>query len=81
MLFRSTFKNARNVLEVISFLPMDRILLETDSPYLAPVPHRGENNKPEYIRYVAEVIARLKDLTVDEVLQITENNARRLFNI
>lgn len=76
-----TFNNARNILEIIDFMPLDRIILETDSPYLAPVPHRGEVNCPEYVRLVAEVVARIKHKSVEEIIRITQQNTERLFNI
>jgi len=75
-----SFKSARDVRSVISDVPMDRIILETDCPYLAPVPMRGRRNEPAYLPYVAEALAALKGLPVDEVKQITEDNAIRLFN-
>lgn len=77
----ATFKNANNVLKVIEFLPLDRILIETDSPYLAPVPHRGEVNRPSYVYLVAEKIASIKNVSVDEVICQTKLNTERLFNI
>lgn len=77
----ATFKNASNVLEVIKFLPMERILIETDSPYLAPVPHRGEVNRPSYVVLVAEKIAELKGLSALQVIDATRQNAQRLFRV
>ena len=65
--------------EVVQSVPMDRILLETDSPYLAPVPHRGHRNNSLYLPQVAEAIAELKGLTRDEVIEITRENALRCF--
>ena len=70
-----TFKNAKKTREVVKRIPMDRILLETDSPYLTPVPHRGEENSPAYVRFVAEEIARLKEISFEEVDKITTENA------
>ena len=77
----ATFKNANNVLKVIEFLPMDKILIETDSPYLAPVPHRGEVNRPSYVHLVAQKIADIKNLPVEQVVAQTKFNTEKLFNI
>lgn len=74
-----TFKNAQEIREVCQYVPMDRILIETDSPYLAPVPYRGKVNRPCYVQYVAEQVAEVKDLTTEEVAQITTDNFYRLF--
>lgn len=67
--------------EVIKFLPIENIMIETDSPYAAPTPYRGQTNFPIYVKEVAKKIAELKNLPVDEVLEITKNNAIRLFNL
>lgn len=75
-----SFKSARDVREVIAEVPMDRIILETDCPYLAPVPMRGRRNEPSYLRHVAEALAALKDIPVDEVIAVTDENAQRLFS-
>lgn len=74
-----TFKNASNVLEVVKQLPMDRILIETDCPYLTPVPYRGQMNRPENVRLVAEKIASIKGLSVEEVIDQTYANAKAVF--
>lgn len=74
-----TFKNARELKEVAKAVPLDRMLIETDSPYLAPMPHRGKTNEPGYVRHVAEEIARLKEVSVEEVGEATSRNFRRLF--
>ncbi len=76
-----TFKNARKAVEVLEFLPIENILLETDCPYLAPVPHRGEINEPKYIPIIAEKIAEIKGLTLEEVANVTTKNAERVFGI
>jgi TatD DNase family protein len=76
-----TFKNARGLLDVVRWAPMDRILVETDCPYLSPEPHRGQRNEPAYVRYVAQKIAELKGLTFEEVAEITTKNAKTLFEI
>lgn len=73
-----TFKNSRAG-EIITALPMEKILIETDCPYLAPTPHRGEINYPKYVRYQAEKIAEVRGMTVDEVIDITTENAYRAF--
>lgn len=76
-----TFKNAKELKEVAKAIPLDRLLVETDSPYLAPVPYRGKTNQPGYTRYVVEEIARLRELSVAEVAQATTANFNRLFNL
>ena len=76
-----TFANARRAPEVIRCAPMDRIMLETDAPYMAPVPHRGERCDSSLIPLTAATIARLKGLTVEEVLAITLENGKRFFDI
>ena len=74
-----TFKNARQVQEVAAKAPLDRILVETDSPYLAPVPYRGKQNEPAYTRFVAEYLATLRGLSYDEEAAMTTANFFRLF--
>lgn len=74
-----TYKNARTVHDVAQRVPLDRLLVETDSPYLAPVPFRGKTNQPAYVRYVAEEIARLRGLSTEEVVAATTDNFFRLF--
>ena len=76
-----TFKNAKKAVEAVEYIPMDRILLETDCPYMAPEPNRGKRNYSGYIPYVAERIAQIKKITVQEVIDITNENARRLFRV
>lgn len=76
-----TFKNAKKAVEAASYIPLDRILIETDCPYLTPVPFRGERNSSLYIHYVAEKLAEIKNLSVDEVEITTFNNAKKCFNI
>ncbi len=76
-----TFKNARRALEVVAAVPMEHIMLETDSPYLAPVPHRGTRNDSRYLHLVAEKIAEVKGISVEEVARITTENGRRFFSI
>ncbi len=76
-----TFKNAKQLKEVAQRVPLDRILIETDAPYLAPVPHRGKLNQPAYVKHVAEEIAVLRGIGLDEVGQITTENFVRLFKL
>jgi TatD DNase family protein len=74
-----SFKSAKEVRAVIADVPIERIILETDCPYLAPVPMRGRRNEPAYLAHVAEALATLKDMPVEEVKRITDENAVRLF--
>ena len=74
-----TFKNGRKLKEVVEYAPLERIVVETDSPYMAPVPMRGKRNSSEYLPYVIEEIARIKGITAEEVEKITYDNAVRLF--
>jgi TatD DNase family protein len=76
-----TFKNATSIKEVAQNIPLDKILIETDSPYLAPTPHRGETNQPAFVKHVAEEIARLRNISVDEVGVATSQNFNRLFKL
>ncbi len=76
-----TFKNGRKMKEVVETIPMENIVLETDCPYLAPVPYRGKRNSSLYLPYVVEEIARIKGISEEEVIDITERNARRLYRI
>jgi TatD DNase family protein len=76
-----TFKNAQEIKDVARRVPLDRMLIETDSPYLAPVPFRGKLNEPAYVRYVAEEIARLRDMPLEEVAAVTSGNFFRLFGV
>lgn len=76
-----TFKNARKLKETAEQIPLERILLETDSPYLAPEPYRGKRNCSKYLGFVAEEIARLKQVSVEEVEEVTRRNAERLFGV
>jgi TatD DNase family protein len=74
-----TFKKATELKEVAAMVPLDRLLVETDSPYLAPVPYRGKTNEPAYVRHVAEEVARLKGVSFDEIATATTDNFFRLF--
>lgn len=74
-----SFKNAAVVKEVARCIPLERMLIETDSPYLAPVPYRGKLNQPSYVKHVAEEIARLREIPVEQVGQVTSDNFKQLF--
>ncbi|GLR25929.1 TatD family hydrolase [Limnobacter litoralis] len=76
-----SFKNAADLREVARFVPMDRILIETDSPYLAPVPHRGKTNEPSFVPHVAQVIADERQMPLEEVGMCTSQNFERLFKL
>ena len=76
-----TFKNAKKLKEAVQYIPLDKILLETDSPYLSPEPHRGARNSSLNLPYVAEAIAELKRVSCAAVVEATERNARRLFGL
>lgn len=76
-----TFKSAYKMQEVAKAVPLDRLLLETDAPYLTPVPYRGKENQPAYVKYVAEEIAKLRGITFDEVVKATCDNAKKVFNL
>lgn len=74
-----TFKNAHQIKEVAQHIPLEKILIETDSPYLAPTPYRGKTNQPAYVKHVAEEIARLRNISLAEVATATTRNFNRLF--
>ena len=74
-----TFQNAKKLKEAVEYIPMDRILLETDSPYLAPEPYRGKRNSSLNLPYIAKEIAAIKGISYEDVVRITEENAERLF--
>lgn len=76
-----TFKNGKKLKEVVEYAPLNQLVLETDSPYLAPVPFRGKRNCSLYLTYVAEEIAGIKQVSVEEVCETTFNNARRLYKL
>ena len=76
-----TFKNAKKLKEVAAAIPLERIVLETDCPYLAPEPFRGKRNQSSYIRYVAEKLAEIKEMTVEEVIAVTEANAKKMYHL
>jgi TatD DNase family protein len=74
-----TFKSAKDLQETCKQVPLERILIETDSPYLAPIPHRGKTNEPAWVSHVAEFVANLKGVTVEELAKVTTNNFKTLF--
>lgn len=76
-----TFKNAKKLKETVTKIPLERILVETDCPYMAPEPHRGERNSSLYLPYVIEKIAELKGSSLEEVKNVTERNARKMYGI
>ena len=76
-----TFKNAKKPKEVAAEVPLNRLLIETDCPYLAPHPYRGKRNEPAYVKLVAEQIADIKQVSVEEVSRITSENAKKIFGI
>lgn len=76
-----TFKNARKLIEVVDYLPLSAIVLETDSPYLAPEPNRGQRNDSRNLKYVVKKIAEIKGVSEDEVISATEKNARRVYRL
>jgi TatD DNase family protein len=76
-----TFKNAKTPKEVAEVVDLDRLLLETDCPYMTPVPHRGKRNEPKYVKLVAEYIADLRNITVEELVRHTDENTKRFFGI
>ena len=74
-----TFKSAQDLREVAAFVPLDRLLIETDSPYLAPVPHRGKTNNPSYVALVAQQMALIRSMPVEDIARLTSHNFDRLF--
>lgn len=76
-----TFKNSKNADEIIELVPNDRILIETDSPYLSPEPLRGKRNDPRNVKYIAEKVSKVKQMSIEEIAEITYNNACKIFRI
>lgn len=77
----STFQNAKKLKEAVEYIPIENIVLETDSPYLAPIPHRGKRNSPLYLPIIAQAIADIKQMDVERVIEITGENSKRLYGI
>ena len=75
------FKNATSLREMVSKLPIDRILVETDSPYLTPDPFRGKRNEPCYVEYVAKMVAEIKGVSYEDIVKITNENTKRAFEM
>ena len=76
-----TFKNALEIKNTCQYVPLDRLLIETDSPYLAPVPHRGKMNQPAWVSYVGKYIAELKGIPVEDLAMVTSRNFSELFQV
>jgi TatD DNase family protein len=76
-----TYKNAQQIRDSAQIVPLERLLVETDAPYLAPIPHRGKKNRPEYVRHTLETLAALRNLKPAELERITDENARRAYKI
>ncbi len=75
-----TFKNSIDLQKTFKFIPLDKVLIETDSPYLAPVPHRGKKNEPSYVKFTADKLASIKEISTVELVKATTNNFNTLFN-
>ena len=76
-----TFKNNKKTKELVKELPLEKIVLETDCPYLTPVPFRGKRNEPIYTKYVAEEVARIKEISVEQVIKVTTENAKKIYGM
>ena len=76
-----TFNNARKLKEVVEYMPLDRIVLETDCPYLSPVPNRGKRNSSLNLPYVVEAVSQIKGVAPEEVIAVTEQNARKMYRL
>ncbi len=76
-----TFKNARKLKEVVAYMPLERLLLETDCPYMAPTPHRGERNSSLYLPYVVRAVSEIKGVPEEDVIAVTEANARQMYRL
>ena len=76
-----TFKNSTELADTVSFIPIENLLVETDSPYLAPLPHRGKFNEPSYIVHTVEKLSKIKKISKETVITNTTNNFKRLFNL
>lgn len=76
-----TFKNNKKTREVVREIPLERLFIETDSPYMSPEPHRGKRNNPSQVSFVADKIAQEKGISYEEVCRVTKENAKKFFNI
>ena len=76
-----SFRNAQDLRDVLRAVPLERCLIETDSPYLAPVPHRGKPNQPAWVSHVAACVAEVKGMSLEAVAEATSHNARQLFRL
>ena len=76
-----TFKNSNDLRDTFKIIPNDKLLIETDSPYLAPVPHRGKKNEPSFIKHTLEKLAQIKNVETSSIEKITSNNFNSLFNL
>ena len=76
-----TFKDAKKLVEAVEYIPMDKLLLETDSPYLAPEPYRGKRNDSTNLPFIAEKIAQIKGISTEQVIDKTNENARKILNL
>ncbi len=76
-----TFKNARRAIETAASIPLERIVLETDCPYMAPVPHRGKRNDPGYLCHMAQKLSEIRGMPLEEICRITVENGKRLYGI
>ncbi len=76
-----TFPKAENIRRIVRFVPLDRLMVETDCPFLTPVPHRGKRNEPAFVKFVAEAVAQVKGISLEECAQQTTENARRFFRL
>jgi TatD DNase family protein len=76
-----TFKNARKLVDVVKFIPLDRLLVETDCPYLAPEPFRGKRNDSSLLKFIIEKIAEIRGVSIEKAIELTTENARTLFGI
>lgn len=76
-----TFKNAKKLVEVVENIPLDKLIIETDCPYMAPTPYRGKRNEPIYVEYVARKIAEIKGISYEEVVEVTNKNTRKAYGM
>ena len=76
-----TFKNSLDLQDTFKFIPIEKTLIETDSPYLAPVPNRGKKNEPSFVKFTAEKLAQIKDVSSSELIDATTKNFNKLFNL